>query len=133
MKVIVAGSRNFFAYNRVVEIIEASEFEITQVVSGCAEGVDNLGELWAKNHNVGIRFFATKWSTCRGNGGHERNGKMVVVADALIAVYNSTTSNGTADLIEQAKEQGLAYYIYDLADGTVDNGSIDVGRNKKER
>jgi hypothetical protein len=122
MKVIIAGSRKFFAYNRVKEIILDSGFSITQVVSGCASGVDGLGESWAKNHNIPIRFFSTRWGNCKGDGGRDRNGKMVAVADALIAVYNSIESNGTADLIEQAKKQGLRYYIYDLVDGRTERG-----------
>lgn len=120
MKVIIAGSQKFRAYNRIKEVIAASEFPITEVVSGCADGVDLLGELWAKNNNLPIQYFSTRWGDCKGDGNPKRNAKMVAVAEGLIAVYNSIESNGTADLIKQVKAAGLPYYIYDLSSGRIE-------------
>jgi hypothetical protein len=43
LKVIVAGSRTVSDVNVVAGAIRASEFEVAEVVSGCARGVDQLG------------------------------------------------------------------------------------------
>ena len=44
MKVIIAGSRNISDYKLVVDTIQSSGYEITEVVSGTAVGPDQLGE-----------------------------------------------------------------------------------------
>lgn len=52
MKVIVAGSRSITNRQFVYNIIENSGFNITEVVSGNANGVDKLGEQWAVEHGI---------------------------------------------------------------------------------
>ena len=47
MRIIIAGSRNITSYEYLSLACELSDFEITEVVSGCARGVDRLGEEWA--------------------------------------------------------------------------------------
>jgi len=47
MRVIVAGSRGIDDPNVVATAIAASGFHVTEVVSGTAHGVDQLGEAWA--------------------------------------------------------------------------------------
>ena len=47
MKVIIAGSRGVEDYALVEEAVKQSGFDITEVVSGTARGVDLLGEHWA--------------------------------------------------------------------------------------
>ena len=44
MKVIIAGTRSVDDYKLVVNTIQRSGYSITEVVSGCATGVDRLGE-----------------------------------------------------------------------------------------
>lgn len=49
MKVIIAGSRDVtFPLLHVVRAVDESGWTITEVVSGCARGVDEHGEQWAK-------------------------------------------------------------------------------------
>ena len=57
MKTIIAGSRDLTDYNLVKLAVEESGFEIAEVVSGGARGVDRLGERWAKEHGVPIKRF----------------------------------------------------------------------------
>ena len=42
--VVVAGSRSITEYEVVADAIEESPFELTEVVSGCADGVDSSAE-----------------------------------------------------------------------------------------
>ncbi len=47
MKVVVAGSRGIENESIVNNILDHSPYEITEVVSGHAKGIDLLGEKWA--------------------------------------------------------------------------------------
>lgn len=61
MKTIIAGSRDFHDYDVVCRAIANSWYEITEVVSGGATGVDALGERWARENNVPVKVFAADW------------------------------------------------------------------------
>lgn len=132
MKVIIAGPRDCYDYELVVKAIEESKFEITEVVSGKAKGVDSLGERWAKRNNIPVADFPAKWNDLEAEGalvregqygkynakaGFVRNGQMAEYADALIAVDHGT--GGTADMIKQAREQGIEVFIYSGETGYV--------------
>lgn len=110
MKVIIAGSRSITDYSVVAEAVEKSGFEITEVVSGCAGGVDRLGEKWAKNHKIPIKKFPAQWSKYGKSAGYVRNGAMARYADALIAVWDGV-SRGTKHMMDLAKKEGVKFYI----------------------
>lgn len=44
MKVVIAGSRTILDSSVIAEAIDKSGFEITEIVSGGAQGVDRLAE-----------------------------------------------------------------------------------------
>ncbi len=119
MKVIIAGSRNFTDQKIVDRVITDSGFEISQVVSGGARGVDTCGEYWAEDNGVDIEVFSADWQKYGRAAGPIRNKQMANYAEALIAIYDSSKSKGTANMIKQAKEQGLRYY---LVDGSIEKG-----------
>ena len=52
MKTIIAGSRSIDDITIVAAAVEASGFDITEVISGGARGVDHLGEMWDGRNNV---------------------------------------------------------------------------------
>lgn len=109
MKVIVAGSRDIVDYKWVELAIEESGFEITEVVSGGARGVDRLGERWAKGNNVPIKQFIPDWDGLGKKAGHVRNREMGDYADALIVLILND-SKGSVGMLEYAKKKGLLIY-----------------------
>lgn len=109
MKVIIAGSRTITDYDVVVDAILHSGFKITEVVSGCAQGVDSLGERYAKQNHIRITQFPADWSRYGGAAGMIRNGQMADYAEALIAVHTGT-SRGTLNMIKEAQTRGLHIY-----------------------
>jgi YspA, cpYpsA-related SLOG family len=127
MKVIIAGSRSIRSYVAVIDAIIKSNFNITEVVSGKADGADRLGEIYADNHNIPIKEFPADWEnlTAPGavirknkygkeynvNAGFTRNREMANYADALIAIWDGRSS-GTLDMIRAAEKRGLHVYIY---------------------
>ena len=64
MKAIIAGSRTFDDYpflRHTVDIIR-EEIDITEIVSGHAEGADQLGELYAHEHKIPVKIFPAEWN-----------------------------------------------------------------------
>lgn len=110
MKTIIAGSRDIVDYRWVRLAIEQSGFEITEVVSGGARGVDRLGERYAKEHNIPIKQFIPDWDGLGKKAGHVRNREMGDYADALIALWDGE-SKGTKGMIDYANSKGLKVYV----------------------
>lgn len=110
MKVIVAGSRSITDGCLVDWAIVESSFEITELVSGGARGVDSLGEMWADRHNIPIRRFIPNWDLYGKSAGFLRNTEMTKYAEALIAIHDGK-SRGTADMIQKAVGTGLKVFV----------------------
>ena len=109
MKVIIAGSRTIHSAP-IDEIIKASGFEITEVVSGHHwEGVDVLGEQWARLHGLQPKTFPADWKRFGKSAGPRRNRQMAEYADALILIWNGITS-GSANMLQEAEKRGLLIY-----------------------
>lgn len=109
MRVIIAGSREITSYNFVCEAIKESGFHITEVVSGTARGVDQLGERWARENGIPIIYFPADWQKYGKKAGYLRNLDMGHYGDALIACWNG--SKGTAHMIDIMSNFGKEIYI----------------------
>ena len=114
MKVIVAGSRSIADIKVVTQAIEESGFEVDEVVSGTARGVDTIGEEWAKSKGIPVKKFPADWNGLGKRAGFVRNAEMADYADALVAVWDGK-SRGTENMIEQAKKKGLKVYVKEIA------------------
>ena len=126
MKTIIAGCRWIENYDIVCEAVDASGFEITEVVSGAATGVDTLGENWAGAHDIPIKCFPAQWKNLKMQGavirrnkygkynaaaGFVRNKQMAEYADALVAIWDEK-SKGTKNMIELAGEAGIKVFVF---------------------
>jgi len=110
-KVIVAGPRDYFDYLTVQKAIISSEFDITELVSGGATGVDGMGEKWAKDNSIPVKSFYADWDKYGKSAGPIRNRQMAEYADALIAIV-PYESRGTANMIKIAKALDLDVFIW---------------------
>lgn len=110
MKVIIAGSRGIEDWRVVVDAIKESGFEVTEVVSGGARGVDRIGESYAMSNNLPIARFRPDWKEYGKSAGVRRNEEMACYAEALIAVWDGM-SRGTEDMISRARRVGLKVFI----------------------
>lgn len=62
MRVIIAGSRSVTDDIDYVEMsVAESGFEVTEIVSGCATGIDQKGIDWAKKHSIHVEKFPANW------------------------------------------------------------------------
>lgn len=114
MRIIIAGSRGLtFAFQDIVDSMHSlagKQIHATEIVSGCARGVDLAGEKWAEINGVPIKRFPAYWKAHGRAAGPLRNEQMAEYADALLAVWDGR-SRGTADMIRRAKAHGLSVFI----------------------
>src|SRR5690349_2461613 len=114
MKTIIAGSRSITDPKVIVEAVAASGFQITEVVSGCAMGVDRLGEEWARRNDIPLTRFPPDWSKHGRSAGIIRNNQMVEYigfGGALLAIWDGASS-GTAHCINAARREGRKVFVY---------------------
>jgi len=113
MRVVIAGSRDITDYELVKQAIAESGFNITEVVCGCARGVDKLGERWAKENNIPIKYMMPDWDKYGKRAGYLRNADMVKYAaedeGGVIAVWNG--SPGTKHTIDLGGQHNLPVFI----------------------
>ena len=113
MKVIVAGSRTIADIAIIAQAIEESGFDVSEVVSGTARGVDILGEEWAKSKGIPVKRFPADWNGLGKRAGFVRNAEMADYAEALVAVWDGK-SRGTANMIQVARKKGLKVYVKEV-------------------
>ena len=112
MRVIIAGSRmcglvadNTWDYDFLVDeidqVIKDNGLEVTEVISGNANGPDKAGEIWAEENGVPVTVMKPNWKTGRG-AGLTNNKTMAQKGDALIVIYDGS-SRGTAHMINTMK------------------------------
>ncbi len=114
MKTIIAGSRTGIHFGQVIGAVAAAVrtgIVPTEIVSGCADGVDQMGEEWAAMQGVPVRQFPADWKRYGRAAGRQRNLQMAVYSEALIALWDGR-SPGTRHMIETALRMGLRVFVY---------------------
>jgi glycerophosphoryl diester phosphodiesterase len=111
VKVIIAGSRSITDITVVAAAISCSGYQLNEVVSGTARGVDRLGEQYAQLHNIPVVRFPADWDRYGRSAGYRRNEEMARYADALVAVWDGV-SRGTQHMIDIARRAGLKVFVY---------------------
>lgn len=118
MKTIVAGSRSITNIDTVMQAIKDCPWKITQIVSGTASGVDQLGELCAEQLGIYVKQFPADWGTYGNSAGYIRNREMAKYADAVIIVYDGK-SKGTKHMWDIALQMQLPVFVVDENVGTL--------------
>lgn len=85
-------------------------FDISEVVSGHARGVDQMGERWAKEHGIPVRVFPAEWGKYGKSAGPKRNLQMAEYAEAVILLWDGV-SRGTRSMREIALAKGLKVFV----------------------
>lgn len=125
MKVVIAGIRYKDYENKVVysdyvyltlDVMAKCPIvdKITEVISGHAVGVDQLGEMWAKVHDVPVKLMpitSDMWRQLGKKAGPLRNAMMADECDAAIILWDGK-SNGTRNMINQMIKRKKPYFLY---------------------
>ncbi len=110
MTLAIVGSRSITDYSLLVAEIERLEAalatKITGLVSGGAEGADNLAANFAREHHLPIKIFLPNYSTCGRRAPLIRNAEIVKFSDVMLALWDGQ-SRGTAHTIKLARELGV--------------------------
>ena len=122
VKVIIAGSRNFYNYDKVEDTV-VSYFmsrgilkENVEIISGGARGADKLGEQLAKSYGLKLTIFPAQWDTYGKAAGMIRNKEMADYAikdsdQAILFAFWDGESHGTKGMIDIAKRCGMEVII----------------------
>jgi hypothetical protein len=118
MKVIIAGSRDLTDFGWVKPAVLASGFDIDQVVSGGARGVDKLGERYSLEElGKTATIMAADWDRYGRKGpnhaGRVRNRQMGDYSEGLLALTLGTS--GTTDMINYMRQLGKPVAVLDLS------------------
>lgn len=112
--VIVAGGRDFSNYElmkgKLDSLLRSKNPEDVVIVSGGARGADSLGERYARERGYKVWQFKPDWNRLGKRAGFVRNTEMADHSDALVAFHDGF-SRGTMQMIETAKERGLAVRV----------------------
>jgi len=132
MKTIIAGSRWIKDY-ALIDQAMASAVEIgilpTEICCGEAEGVDELGGLWAIADDLPITKFPARWKLYGKRAGPIRNQHMAKYADAAVIIWDGK-SPGTKNMIYWAKKWHLKTYLHNLETGYKGPWPIDEEQEK---
>jgi hypothetical protein len=112
MKTIICGSRTA-SKREVWNALCACPWtnEISCVISGCAQGADNIGASWANWKSLPVIEMPADWKTHGRSAGMIRNKDMLDQADALLAIWDGH-SPGTKNMISIAKKKGIKCFVF---------------------
>jgi SLOG family YspA-like protein len=133
MRVIIAGSRSIKG-EEAVQMIDTAmrglNWNITEVISGDAPGIDTAAVEWAKRNNIDYVRMPANWELHGKRAGYLRNKKMAWYArvtsrilelqgeevpekhkGALVAFWKNN-SRGTGHMIDLAREFNLETKVF---------------------
>lgn len=114
MKVIITGSRGITNKYTVVEGLLAAGYtaqHISEIISGTARGVGQLGEQIGNDYNIPIKRFPADWETYGKSVGYRGSVEMAKYADALVAIWDGV-SKGTRYMINLMEKENKPVYIH---------------------
>lgn len=134
MRVVIAGSRDLGTYKddkmrRVQLTLDDcpwmeeiwNEFDwkdrVTEIVSGKAKGVDNLGEQLADKYGISMTGFPAEWDEFGNRAGPLRNADMADYGDIAIVIMKAGWSSGSRDMIRQMDKRKKPVLIYEVIRG----------------
>jgi len=109
-RIIVAGGRDFDDFWLLHDTLDALTVNMDkadiEIVSGCANGADSLGELWANEFSIEVVRFQAMWQQYGNGAGPMRNLQMAEYGTHLVAFWDGE-SRGTKNMIDLAEQHNL--------------------------
>lgn len=118
IKLAVIGGRDFDDKEKLFKILDKNRTIIGAIVSGGAQGADQLAQDWAKERGFPCIIFYPMWHDEHGvydkGAGFRRNWRIVQTADSVLAFWDGE-SKGTANSIKISNELGKPLKIIKYA------------------
>lgn len=108
MKLAIVGSRTFNDYKMLIHYIDViigeNEWDEIIIISGGAQGADNLAKKYCEPNqsNIPYKEFSANWDKYGKSAGFKRNQQIVDACDMVLAFWDGK-SKGTQDTINKAK------------------------------
>ena len=119
MKLIIAGSRDLNIANSFIRAILRHYniyYDLKEIVSGGASGIDSCGEAFVKDENecltvpnTTLKQFLANWETHGKAAGPIRNKEMAEYADALLLIWDGK-SRGSASMKKEMQKLNKPIY-----------------------
>lgn len=110
MVIAIVGSRTFYDFSKAEKEILKLQLDITRIVSGGANGADQMGELFANKYNIPLMIYPPNWDEYGKAAGFIRNKEIVKDSDLIIAFWDGK-SVGTKSTLDLAISMGKPSYI----------------------
>ena len=112
--IIIAGSRTFTDYDLLErecdKIIASNRTKDITIISGTAQGADQLGERYAKERGLPLVRMPADWKTYGHSAGYVRNRAMASKAQVLILFWDGE-SKGSKHMRDVAIEMNLWVFV----------------------
>jgi hypothetical protein len=114
MKLIIAGSRDMEFSELILNDISRSIFpglidEATEIVSGMASGIDQVGVDYSKIHDIKLKRCYANWDKHGRAAGPIRNKEMAEYADALLLIWDGQ-SKGSSNMKKEMEKLNKPIY-----------------------
>ncbi len=101
-KVAVGGSRSIDSYDLVKSVLDNLLLDEDIILSGNAPGADRLGEKYAEDLGLPVKFIPSEWEKHGLKATMMRNEVLLKAADLVICFWDGE-SEGTKHMLEIAK------------------------------
>jgi len=108
-KMAVIGSRTFQNFRFLCEVLDKYLKDITELISGGADGADKMGARWARKRGVATKVFEPNHKKYK-HAYHHRNRLIAEACDFVIAFWDGS-STGTKYTIDYARRLGKPVLI----------------------
>ena len=107
MKVAVIGSRNLAVKNLEKYLPEGT----TEIVSGCARGIDSCAKNYANTNGIPLKEFLPNYDEFGRSAPLLRNLEIIDYADIVLAFWDGK-SRGTKFVIDKCRAKGKPVNIF---------------------
>ena len=113
MKLIIAGSRDlavsFCFMEEVLDNFKISRSEVSEIICGCATGIDQNGAELAYEYDIPVKKFPPNWEQYGKSAGPIRNALMAGYGDSLLLIWDGK-SRGSANMKRQMEQLNKPIY-----------------------
>ena len=107
MRVAVIGSRTLSIQN----LHDYLPPDVTEIVSGGAQGIDSCAHIYAIKHQIPLREFFPQYEKYGSIAPLKRNIEIIMHADLVIAFWDGH-SHGTMHVIRNCRRLKVPYRVY---------------------
>jgi YspA, cpYpsA-related SLOG family len=114
MRLIIAGSGDIWIqHDELFDIIDKFGllYEIEEIVSGCASGIDSSAVEFSKRYRIPLKRFPADWDKYGKLAGPRRNREMAEYASSLLLIWDGK-SRGSASM--KARMKGMGKQIFEV-------------------